>query len=397
MRMRMEYGLACLGTALAASMIVFATAGAFAADLGGNCCADLEERIAELEATAAKKGNRKVSLTVSGSVNQAVIAWDDGLLGPADARVIANSTSDTYLRVSGAGRAGNGWKAGFVLELGLGGWDVLTDAASINDSIDVYTREANGWVEGPMGKLTLGRARQATDGVVEQSWANVAPATRMLSFRPLVGGDGITENLDLFDGQRLNLLRYDSPTFAGFTVSASWSRDGTPLAGAAVNDVWDAALRYAGEFGQFKAAGAVGYRNGAVFPGLAPILPLPVVAFDQKTLSGSASLMHMPTGFFVNLAAGRAEFAGGGEVTSWEVMPGIEEKWSTLGKTTLYGEYASFDIKGASDPVVYWGGGVVQAVDGAGLSAYVSARHIDPGVGAGTDLTYGMFGLKLDF
>ena len=39
---------------------------ASAADLGGNCCADLEERIAELEATTARKGNRKVSLTVSG-------------------------------------------------------------------------------------------------------------------------------------------------------------------------------------------------------------------------------------------------------------------------------------------------------------------------------------------
>ena len=36
---------------------------AAAADLGGNCCADLEERIAELEATTARKGNRKVSLT----------------------------------------------------------------------------------------------------------------------------------------------------------------------------------------------------------------------------------------------------------------------------------------------------------------------------------------------
>ena len=33
---------------------------ASAADLGGNCCADLEERIAELEATTARKGNRKV-------------------------------------------------------------------------------------------------------------------------------------------------------------------------------------------------------------------------------------------------------------------------------------------------------------------------------------------------
>src|SRR3989304_2569374 len=51
---------------------------ASAADLGGNCCADLEERIAELEATTARKGNRKVSLTVSGWVGEQIMFWDDG-------------------------------------------------------------------------------------------------------------------------------------------------------------------------------------------------------------------------------------------------------------------------------------------------------------------------------
>ena len=45
---------------------------ASAADLGGDCCADLEERVAELEATTARKGNRKVTLTISGWVNEAV-------------------------------------------------------------------------------------------------------------------------------------------------------------------------------------------------------------------------------------------------------------------------------------------------------------------------------------
>ena len=46
---------------------------ASAADLGGDCCADLEERIAELEATTARKGNRKVKLEVSGLVNEASV------------------------------------------------------------------------------------------------------------------------------------------------------------------------------------------------------------------------------------------------------------------------------------------------------------------------------------
>lgn len=49
----------------AAAASVFST-NAMAADLGGDCCADLEERIAELEATTVRKGNRKVSLEVSG-------------------------------------------------------------------------------------------------------------------------------------------------------------------------------------------------------------------------------------------------------------------------------------------------------------------------------------------
>src|SRR6516225_11659966 len=49
-----------------------------AADLGGDCCADLEERVAELEATTARKGNRKMSLTITGQVHRMVLWWDDG-------------------------------------------------------------------------------------------------------------------------------------------------------------------------------------------------------------------------------------------------------------------------------------------------------------------------------
>ena len=49
-----------------------------AADLGGDCCADLEERIAELEATTVRKGNKKVSVTLYGQENHAALFWDDG-------------------------------------------------------------------------------------------------------------------------------------------------------------------------------------------------------------------------------------------------------------------------------------------------------------------------------
>ena len=49
-----------------------------AADLGAPCCGDLEERVAELEATTASKGNPKISLTISGQVYRVVPWWDDG-------------------------------------------------------------------------------------------------------------------------------------------------------------------------------------------------------------------------------------------------------------------------------------------------------------------------------
>ena len=52
--------------AIVAAAGAMSSTAAMAADLGGNCCADLEERVAELEATTARKGNRRVSLTISG-------------------------------------------------------------------------------------------------------------------------------------------------------------------------------------------------------------------------------------------------------------------------------------------------------------------------------------------
>src|SRR5712691_9306365 len=62
----------------AVDVVLGGSVSAQAADLGGNCCADLEERVAELEATTARKGNRKMSLTITGQVDRVVMWYDDG-------------------------------------------------------------------------------------------------------------------------------------------------------------------------------------------------------------------------------------------------------------------------------------------------------------------------------
>src|ERR1700720_3447984 len=78
-----------------------------AADLGGDCCADLEERVAELEATSVRKGNRKVSLELSGQVDKALLAWNDGKM--SDVYVVDNNYSSTRFRMKGTGQMTPGW------------------------------------------------------------------------------------------------------------------------------------------------------------------------------------------------------------------------------------------------------------------------------------------------
>src|SRR4030067_229498 len=89
---------------------------ASAADLGGDCCADLEERVAELEATTVRKGNRKVSVTLSGWVVKTMNFWDDGEI---DSFIVGDKGYDLGSRfaITGSATISPGWSAGFNLTM----------------------------------------------------------------------------------------------------------------------------------------------------------------------------------------------------------------------------------------------------------------------------------------
>src|SRR5665647_1622090 len=123
-----------LGALVAAGLLVggLSAGSASAADLGGNCCADLEERIAELEATTARKGNRKVSLTVSGWVGEQVMYWDDG----AESNVYVGglgSTLASHFKFTGQATISPGWYAGYVIQVEAIDSDALTISQSVSD------------------------------------------------------------------------------------------------------------------------------------------------------------------------------------------------------------------------------------------------------------------------
>jgi hypothetical protein len=82
--------------------------------LGGDCCADLEERVAELEATTVRKGNKKVSVTLSGWVVKLGSWWDDGhetnfYVGDKD------TTLSSHFQISGSAQISPGWSAGYTI------------------------------------------------------------------------------------------------------------------------------------------------------------------------------------------------------------------------------------------------------------------------------------------
>ncbi len=152
---------AALGLALGAG-------SARAADLGGNCCADLEERVAELEATTARKGNRKMSLTITGQVNRMVMWWNDG--DRSDTYYgLDNTNSSSRFTLLGEAKISPRWKSGFeiMIEIEAGG---TSSKVSQWDEDGKVGTQINGTGSGLLQRQQRGRLlrRRSPGGVVDR-------------------------------------------------------------------------------------------------------------------------------------------------------------------------------------------------------------------------------------
>src|SRR5262249_12326662 len=95
-------------------LITWPQAVAKAADLGGDCCSELEDRVAELEATTVRKGNKKVSVTLYGRLDRAILWWDDHV--ESNTYSVDNNYSSSRFGVKGSAKIVGDWSAGFRLE-----------------------------------------------------------------------------------------------------------------------------------------------------------------------------------------------------------------------------------------------------------------------------------------
>jgi hypothetical protein len=362
---------------------------ASAADLGGNCCADLEERIAELEATTARKGNRKVSLTISGWVAEQVTWWDDGEESNTYVGGIS-TTLGTNVKFTGQATIVPGWTAGYVLHLEADGSDTLAgtnrntptgEGLFAGSTNYVQTLQSYWFIKSEsLGKVGVGLQSMVSDNaaILVDGSGSLVPANWVTfdvggfnyrnsggGFGPtILGAGGCNGGGDCY-GIPLNSVRYDTPTFAGFSASAAWGED----------DIWDVGLRYAGEVVGFKLAAVVTYGesnspNGA--SSLGNLIP----ASDY--LQAGLYVQHIGTGLFglVNYGDFQEDVVGADNSETWYFKAGLRQRWTPLGHTVLYGEYDrnenGFENGSESE---FWGLGVVQEIDNAAMSLWVSYRQ----------------------
>ncbi|MEQ9695003.1 porin [Shimia sp. SDUM112013] len=126
-----------------------------------------------------------------------------------------------------------------------------------------------------------------------------------------------------FDGGRRVRLRYDTPAFAGFSLSASYGEE--MLAFNADFKTSNAALRYANTVGAFKMKGAIGYAK----------IDLAAGAERHDTI-GSFSVLH-DSGWNASVSAGDRRESG--DYVYGKV--GYRANWWSLGETALSLDYYS--------------------------------------------------------
>jgi predicted porin len=391
----------------AAGSVAFMHQQAKAADLGGDCCADLEERVAELEATTVRKGNKKVSVQIYGKVNWAEEFWDDG--AESNAYSVNNSMESTRFGFKGAAKITPDWSAGFRLEAEVR--DALSQ--TLNQFNDDNANDSAGpikmrWSHIYLASKTWGEVRLGltatpkyditkdtmeyistepgeggglSDTLVPDFRMNDSFLLREKGFNNAEGlagaggGRGLTwSNIarcysagEQFNcSTRRNGAVYWSPTWGGFSGSVGYFEDRD----------WGGALRYRGSFAPFGGgtglskddpwlfAASVGYENfrderldvaGGGAAGFRRNL-------DE--VAGSAAIKHKPSGLFAmgvfsNSQSDDSNVVGGfngqgaPNMWGWNAQGGIQRRLdflslNKLGETAFFGGYS--DVRNGFAP-----------------------------------------------
>lgn len=413
----------CLALTIAAMASFVPPQIAHAADLGGDCCADLEERIAELEVTSARKGNRKLSLTVTGYVAQEITYWNDG------------KEQNTYIHGLGPTQATN---VNFV------GDAAITRDFSAGYFIGILDLTSNPIARAGTEAIDQNNARFGTGLDINFAWVQMEskslgkvragflpPAAKGAAMFTDESGTMLIENYTFFAGMpqfylrnagtldpsmtwgnmtfcywqnlpiggdcsgiAMNAVRYDTPTLGGFNASVSWGED----------DAWQVATRYSGVHHGIKVSLGLGY---SVSTAESVTGPRVLERKDSSYLQVGGYLEHTRSGLFLHGAYGEEDNNGAVLLASgipvldgshWYVKSGVRKAWTSLGATIVFADYAAYLdqigpaalAQGAtSSKMQRFGAGIAQEIDAAAMTLYLKYQRYDgemDGVATLTDI-----------
>lgn len=354
--------------------MLLATAGAVIAApmIGGTALAqDAMAEVNKMKREVVSKGVGNVQLKISGQVNRALNVVNDG--ETTELFNVDNDNSSSRVRFQG--------RAGVTDDLQLGtNFEVQFESNSTADVSQDNERGAgnNNFTERKIelfvrsktyGKISLGQGDTASNGTSEQDLSKTgviaySGVTDMAGGIQFVDDDGNLTGItigDVFsnlDGQsRDDRVRYDTPTFAGFTLGSSWGAD----------DAFDVALRYANEFGGIRVAAAVAYGD-----------PRDGGNVDER-INGSASVLHTPTGLNLTFAAGQDDLdVGDNDPVFYYVKLGWIANFFNIGPTAFAIDYGySEEIALEDDEAQTYGLFAVQHLSDWGAELYTGVRNYD--------------------
>ncbi|MEO4040301.1 hypothetical protein AAFN47_01685 [Hoeflea sp. CAU 1731] len=266
-----------------------------------------------------------------GFLNKGLLSYDDG--GSSRAYFpVDNWGYQSRFGIEGKSRKFNGWAIGARLELGWDPYSTMT-VNQTNRYIDwsVTLRKAEIALFGDgFGEMFLGQGSMASDGTAEVDLSGTTLAGQSRVGR-IAGGqmyrltDGALSDTQILDtytnmdgfGRRLR-VRYDTPKWNGFTLSAAIGQ--TVVPNVEDNLGWDFALRYSDTLGAFKLAGAMAYSQN--------------YSGDETIVDGSMSALHLQTGVSLTFAAGRTEKSEEPERYVYSKL-GYQANWFEIGTTAF--------------------------------------------------------------
>lgn len=369
-------------TALAATAVVL---GAPVANAASHT--SLEKRVMALEKAGGgqyvTRTKKTMNLVVSGHINRAIVFTDNGT--ESGITHVTSNFSRTRVRWIGTGKINDDLSVKTHIELGH--QSSIGTAQDIQDNADAAGAEGvldERHIEfqvtsKSLGKIYMGQGISGSESTSEVDLSGTAIAS-LNGNHELIGGGNtfqrnntgagfgtVGANFNNLDGLgRRDRLRYDTPTFAGFQITASHGNE----------DAWDVALRYGGSFGGVKVKAAIAHWDTESANG-------------RSGINGSASVL-LPFGLSLTAGFGDQDddrFNSFADDTKWRYGKiGYRFKGIELGETRLYLEYSeNDDVAAANREATEWGVGVVQILEPLGAELYLMYTNWDLDVQGAAD------------